>query len=387
MAKFRIELKQHTPLIHFQSEQPGAILRATEVKPKLDRFLIECAFNNEFNEYKQYLIGYKAGKKEYDFKDKKAFDYKLRITTDTKNIQEENIEFFKYNKSPTFPNYFGNMGKDKKNKDKKNKFVFCDVLNLEIFSLNKNLLVKIGEKLPLFLMKHNFGQRQSKGFGSFFINNENKYFINDDEQIYSPNEINNVKKLRYSFDVDFNTNFIKKNINNQHIINKKDFYKEAFGVFNQIQSIYTRIRRGGQKFDPYIKKYVVEQNIIWDKDAIKEKYCDLRINNNNKRYLVKDLLGLSSTEVWVKSNKIITKEHETIQRYQSPIFFKPLKVSKDKYIVYFEGREISKEYLSKEFLVRCNGTGELKLNTPENFSINEFLDYVEENDRYIRINE
>ena len=35
------ELKQETPIIHFQHNQSGATLRATEVKPKLDRFIIK----------------------------------------------------------------------------------------------------------------------------------------------------------------------------------------------------------------------------------------------------------------------------------------------------------------------------------------------------------
>lgn len=34
-------LQQHTPLIHFQHAEAGATLRATEVKPKLDRYLAE----------------------------------------------------------------------------------------------------------------------------------------------------------------------------------------------------------------------------------------------------------------------------------------------------------------------------------------------------------
>lgn len=34
-------LEQQTPLIHFQYDQPGATLRATEVKPKLDKFIIK----------------------------------------------------------------------------------------------------------------------------------------------------------------------------------------------------------------------------------------------------------------------------------------------------------------------------------------------------------
>jgi hypothetical protein len=41
MYKLKFTLKQHTPLIHFQHDQAGATLRATEVKPKLDQFIIE----------------------------------------------------------------------------------------------------------------------------------------------------------------------------------------------------------------------------------------------------------------------------------------------------------------------------------------------------------
>lgn len=42
-------LKQHTPIIHFQHDQEGATLRASEVKPKLDRFLYTVA-NNRIND-------------------------------------------------------------------------------------------------------------------------------------------------------------------------------------------------------------------------------------------------------------------------------------------------------------------------------------------------
>ena len=49
MKKITVELMQHTPMIHFQvrydqnqtlREQRGATLRASEVKPKLDRYLL-----------------------------------------------------------------------------------------------------------------------------------------------------------------------------------------------------------------------------------------------------------------------------------------------------------------------------------------------------------
>ncbi|MEZ4966906.1 MAG: hypothetical protein R2791_16805 [Saprospiraceae bacterium] len=43
MNDFKLEftLKQHTPLIHFQHDQAGATLRATEVKARLDAFVTE----------------------------------------------------------------------------------------------------------------------------------------------------------------------------------------------------------------------------------------------------------------------------------------------------------------------------------------------------------
>lgn len=40
MCALKVTLKQHTPLIHFQRNQEGATLRASEVKPKLDKFIL-----------------------------------------------------------------------------------------------------------------------------------------------------------------------------------------------------------------------------------------------------------------------------------------------------------------------------------------------------------
>jgi hypothetical protein len=39
--KIEIKLKQITPMIHFQHDETGATLRASEVKPKLDKFIIK----------------------------------------------------------------------------------------------------------------------------------------------------------------------------------------------------------------------------------------------------------------------------------------------------------------------------------------------------------
>ena len=55
MNTLTIKLKQHTPLIHFQHDQEGATLRASEVKPKLDKFVLNNLTQNE------YLQGVKEG--------------------------------------------------------------------------------------------------------------------------------------------------------------------------------------------------------------------------------------------------------------------------------------------------------------------------------------
>lgn len=54
-----VKLKQHTPIIHFQWEQKGATLRATELKPKLDLFLKGKNFSTlkkYFNDKGDYFL-------------------------------------------------------------------------------------------------------------------------------------------------------------------------------------------------------------------------------------------------------------------------------------------------------------------------------------------
>lgn len=47
MYRLEFTLKQHTPIIHFQHDQYGATLRASEVKPKLDIGLIEITLGEQ----------------------------------------------------------------------------------------------------------------------------------------------------------------------------------------------------------------------------------------------------------------------------------------------------------------------------------------------------
>ena len=111
--KLTISLRQHTPLIHFQHDQEGATLRASEVKPKLDRFVIKQAFHDSFDECKEFLIGYNPDpeKKEESIRalrnkwnaGYRALDYKIRIKASdnrdeymlTSYIKSDNIQILK----------------------------------------------------------------------------------------------------------------------------------------------------------------------------------------------------------------------------------------------------------------------------------------------------
>ena len=68
MYKIVFTLKQHTPLIHFQHDQAGATLRATEVKPKLDRFITEKITKLNGDKAKEKLIIKKLSKYDSYFR-------------------------------------------------------------------------------------------------------------------------------------------------------------------------------------------------------------------------------------------------------------------------------------------------------------------------------
>ena len=47
----KYELVQQTPMIHFQHNETGACIRASELKPKLDRFLIKKYGRDKLENY------------------------------------------------------------------------------------------------------------------------------------------------------------------------------------------------------------------------------------------------------------------------------------------------------------------------------------------------
>ena len=174
----KYKLVQHTPLIHFQHSEPHACLRATEVKPKLDRFLIEqLEKDDRFGDgrWKKWFVG--DGSQQ-------SFDYMMRITPNSEQVERTqsieraiaraehrppNASFHEIHK-----NYFGNMASGNNIQDTiretfKESLLYKDGLTLTIRCFIPELLTLIDEHIRGFFMMHNFGTRQRKGFGSFTV--------------------------------------------------------------------------------------------------------------------------------------------------------------------------------------------------------------------------
>lgn len=299
MAKLKITLKQHTPMIHFQPDQDGAIIRASEFKPKLDKFLIEKVFNNEFEVYKRYLIGYKDGKSIESFKDKEkeALNYKVRFFNAI-NLRTKDI-----NRSPF---YFNNI--DKKKNDK-NKFAFCETIDVEFFSLNKDIIKVIEDYIEKFLLVTNFGFRQNKGYGSFYPL-EHKNSLNLLRELY---EKRLFCYIEYSRKVEWKSMMDDASIIYQLMKSGINFPDKKHNGQNK------SYHRG------YLFCYMVRNGIGNEKKFIKENFFQEQqrlVKDGVEKKYVRAMLGVAEGIEFNDVRKGKIKYSSDIERFKSPILFK-----------------------------------------------------------------
>lgn len=186
--KREILLKQDTPMWHFQSYQSGCCLRATEVKPKLDKFLCKL---NDFN--KTYYLDKSSERKN------NALDYKLWFEPIGKKTTLR-VE--------DFPLFFGNIGAD--DSDKKQLLYYPKGVKMHLFSFNTELLNFVEKNLPAFFAYHSFGTRQDKGFGFFSMVNVTNKVFNQEKLWFSKFELPSIFPSKHQF------KFLFKAINNVH---------------------------------------------------------------------------------------------------------------------------------------------------------------------------
>lgn len=348
MEPLRIKLKQHTPIIHFQHSQDGATLRASEVKPKLDRFILTklgeakkeystkaLDFCERFLaekkksdkcEWSSYDYGYAfakyrgwlTGKGEHG-----ALNYKMRI--EASNIKEEyfiisrlnphKINLLKNNGVNTLaPSpYFAQeeftdeiVSQSAVNTINWNKLekkgVMYDEVCIIVFSLHQKILELVDDFKYLFFASHNFGTRQSKGFGGFYPKEAK---VSDFKK--------NLRALGYK------RVFVRSvKINNNRLTE----------IFKVIDKDYKKLKSGINGSESELRSYLEKNNIDWEKDHLK-KYAE-GVNSQlaeNIRF-ERLLLGLAGNINYPRLGKNIKIEHlpeegaDKIERFQSPLLFK-----------------------------------------------------------------
>lgn len=346
MSAYKIEftLKQHTPIIHFQSEQAGATLRATELKPKLDRFLKEVVFKNNIQEYEKFLI-----------EGQQAFDYKVKIMNGQNTISTPKA-YVNPKKETDATAYHAPYFADA------NKSILANLdIKIEFFSYNQELLKIIDSYKDHFFIFNNFGTRQSKGFGSFLRKDITQ---------------NEVQKILLS------------HTNPVFTLGSPRDYKDAF---LKIDTFYKKLKMGIN--NPYYKSLIFRymcstQGIGWEKKFIKQSFPEVihgdhqpAICKEDKEYrYIRAILGLAEHNEFRPvgdKKQVKIKSKDGIERFKSPITFK---IFNNEIYILFDNSY--KQILDKEFSFSLGGTSQ-EIKTPRNFDMYKFLKFVENEENLI----
>lgn len=381
--KLCIHLKQHTPIIHFQHDQEGATLRATEVKPKLDRFIynkFKALFPDETKLHKSV--------ESFNPENRSNSSYKLQISNpypaqkaliasylkaDYRDLlnrhdipflhsmpyfaQESEINKL-FEEDGTFTD---NRGRTRKKyrlvEENLNGITKWGLINkpeefIELYfsSWNTSVIEVIELSIPYFFAYENFGTRQSKGFGCFSV-------VEPITQISFKKLIEGVYPIRYWADLE--------DLPQNQIRRLQKILEEIHSDYKLIKSGKSQ-KEGGEYKKSLLFLYGVKgQNPVrWEKRKIKKdihanpfehqnRTIDLMSENNNAPIYNSDgdqswddganefnyqylraVLGLSEQfEYQTRSdrnpnksgpNKYIVqvKSNDGIERFRSPITFK-----------------------------------------------------------------
>lgn len=246
MYKKVFNLEQITPMWHFQGDDPNCCLRATEVKPKLDKFVIKSL--GEDNIPADWWID-----KEHN----SALNYKMRISCDSARTRAL-PDVDQYGKN-LYPIFFANMGG---NQGQRKTLVMFSGVAMTITSMISGLLKYISAEsfMDGFLAAHSFGARQDKGFGCFcrIGDNNSPVYLRPDN-------------ASYYFDVPVSFHGLSTN------------YVELFKYIHYFHKV---IRSGVNESGCYVKSmmyfYAVSKRVVWDKLVIRRRFQE---NNDVYKFI------------------------------------------------------------------------------------------------------
>lgn len=377
MHTLTVKLKQHTPLIHFQHDQEGATLRASEVKPKLDRFILGKLSQAEKEE------GINAGWIKTK-NDRTWLDYKMRITPPDSVTKFLLASYFKLDviqslrqKQITAISNTPFFAQEKQNGaiirsrnpheewnkiEKKGLLSNCEI-TLIILSRHHDLLERVSLEVQSFFLSTNFGTRQSKGFGC-----HSAISIMLDNNIVGLKDTEALLKQLFLF-----------------VYKKSLSQASSEKVLSTINDDY-RLLKSGRTRPSYAKSKLMlyadylDSTIGWDKRYIKTNTNNTFYtgNGDDERYLLKcrpenrrnsyasrsgyrfyrAVLGLAEQFEFLlenpplgdSRNKMIVKvSNDDIQRFRSPLLFKVIDNT-----IYLVGNELPADILGKPFFFLVN---------------------------------
>lgn len=304
--KQTVRLKQHSPIIHFQHEQEGATLRATELKPRIDGFIVQKLGGRVRKEFIQ--------KKEDGHL---ALAYKLRISAKedkkylvasfiSKHLRQE-FDSQEIGYLHSAPYFADNEFVKNRRLDEARRAVSYRDIQLEVFSFHPDLVSLVLEALPYVLAFNNFGTRQSKGFGSFSLEGA---AAEDFEGMLLNQAMSGYEKVLY-FPVGQGAGIEE--------------------VFQKIDSEYKVLKSGDRNDDSQMREYFEEKGIQWEKPTIKRELVRSRhpakndfTKDDNVKY-IRALLGLAELYEFPKDGRAKVKIRHLggkIERFRSPLTFK-----------------------------------------------------------------
>lgn len=347
LYKVQIRLQQHTPIIHFQGDQPGACLRASEVKTKLDRYLV-MNFGSEFrNESGKFIEDYFVDRQH------KALDYKMRIyfvgnSTEKPPLHERTDKSGKTRYNPTVSSYYAPAIDEDKKKYEHVKLVTYEYIVADLFSFHPGLLDIIKKHIPAFFAVTNFGTRSSKGFGSFSARSIDDTPVNGTSKA--------LLKGRTYIEFQFRNN---PKDNTRIMEHAYTFYQVLKSGIN----LGIDKKEGKERYEPsfFLKKYMAKKGIGSEKAFIKkhiltpEELRKLSGRKQNSPYsdfrYVRGMLGVAPFIVFrtgkQKSDEIkvrIYDQSDEVERFKSPITIKILGNT-----AYFIAEKIPEAMYEREF--------------------------------------
>lgn len=359
------KLNQHTPVLHFQHDAVAPI-RATELKPKLDKFIIANYSGKAPDEW-------------FVKTDNKinALNYKMRIRCDSAlqaQCQKDK------NGKLVLPMFFGDGKTPILARDSDNH----NTVTIELFCLNQGLHDYINDKVDwnLFFLTNNFGTRQDKGYGSFYP---------EDRHLNANKLPGHIIKTDKGVDYRVDSFFTVDDASGKQW---EALMKRTDRLARCMRS-GINLDREGIYFKSLMFAYARSEGKFWDKRIIKEEFYpkdlkqqreehpeseELALPDGKKPHIMfRDFLGLSSFENWREPyHKKITKKdtEKKISRFKSPLLFKPIWFD-GKWYVFLLHRDIPASFFKASFMVKDSDGNFIRDMKPfQDFSMTKYLNYI-----------